>query len=1261
MENNECDLLVDTGSSVTIVSKEIYDQINCPLYSVTSTLVTADGEPLKVFGMAELPLMVGGKSFINPVVVAELGGMSGILGLDFLSQYEFIIDTSKGRMSSPKVKIQLFKHRESNTRCARVHLTETIHIPAKSEIYVHGEIRGHYSGQQDGCLEPLHKFRGSEHLILPKVVTNTNNPKVVFSIMNPTPNPKILKKNVQVATLHPVEQIVTSESEIPKTEKSETEIDKGDSYGLNTRISAVQSKTELPPHLTPLLENTSEHLTDDQRAKLAKVILDYADIFVGPDGKLGQTNIIEHTINTGDAKPIKIPPRRLPVHMREVAEQEIQKMLDQDIIESSCSPWAAPIVLVKKKDGSTRFCVDYRRLNSVTKKDAYPLPLIGEALDSLGGSNFFCVMDLASGFWQLKVSEEDKPKTAFATHRGLFQFKRMPFGLANSPASFERLMEITLNGLQFERCLVYLDDVIVFGSTFEQTLQNLTTVFDRFKTANLKLKPKKCAMFKEEVSYLGHVVSKHGIKCDPAKLDTIKTWPTPESVADVRSFLGLASYYRKYIENFSTISFPLTQLTKKNQRFYWSEDCEQAFSKLKSLLISAPILAYPLRHESFILDTDASAYGIGAVLSQVQDGKEKVIAYASKTLSKSQMRYCTTYRELLAVVAFVKHFKHYLYGKRFLLRTDHSSLTWLKNFKEPEGMVARWISTLETFDFGIKHRKGSLHGNADGLSRRPRRGCKRDDCQQCEQHKPPQNRISAVTRSTSNNQSSPVAGPFLSDPVGQRNQSNWIEQWTDEILKQYQQQDPVIKSAIDRLKASDGRKPSVQSPNPDLGTIMRQWQLLVIKDEILYRKYLNEDGTSYLQLVAPQAIREEILRHLHDCKTSGHFGRDKTLSRVRSRFYWPGMTNDVKRWCQTCTLCQRRKPGPGVGKSPMDHVTVSGPLDCIAIDIMGPLPVTEHGNQYIMVVSDYFSKWTEAYALPNHQAQTVADKLVSEFICRFGTPNRIHTDRGSEFESHLFAHMCELLQITKSRTTPYHPQSDGMVERFNRTLQQVLAMFVSENKDDWDDHLPYVTMAYRSSVQESTKCTPNLVMLGREISLPLDIMAGTHQYPSAPDCQILYIEWLKSAMQRAFDTTYENLHLSFNKQKKYHDVKLKHRLFEIGDKVLRWYPPLANQKLGLGWVGPYSITRKLSDITYEIQNCQNLKTVVVHVDHLKILHVRHNNHESSDTPDEILESPNLHYLHQNDDPKNCPNVNVQTTPIYTRRGRLIKPPVKFSP
>ena len=468
---------------------------------------------------------------------------------------------------------------------------------------------------------------------------------------------------------------------------------------------------------------------------MAELLIKYQDSFAKSKTEYGKCSILKHKIDTAEAAPVRQPLRRTPQAFEGEEQKYIQEQLKAGVIQPSSSAWSSPIVMVRKKTGDVRVCIDYRKLNERTIKDAYPLPRIDMYLDCLASAKIFSTIDLHSAYMQLEVAEEDRHKTAFITKYGLFEYLVMPFGLCNAPSTFQRCIELVLRGLQWNILLVYLDDIIVMATYFDEHLERLEEVFKRLLAAGLKMKPSKCELFKTEVLFLGHTVSQEGIKPNPKTIEAVLSWKIPENVKEVQSYLGLCSYYRQYIENFSHVAAPLTKLTKKNVKFVWDESCQTAYEQLKEKLCSAPILAFPRPGLKYILDTDASDIGIGGVLSQVQDGRERVIAYASKKLNSSQQRYSVTRRELLAVITFMNQFRHFLLGQEFLLRTDHSSIRWIFEFKDPRGQVARWLEVLAQYHFTIEHRPGAKHQNADSLSRKiyEKRSCdhtaeETDDC-----------------------------------------------------------------------------------------------------------------------------------------------------------------------------------------------------------------------------------------------------------------------------------------------------------------------------------------------------------------------------------------------------------------------------------------------------------------------------------------------------------------------------------------------------
>lgn len=604
-----------------------------------------------------------------------------------------------------------------------------------------------------------------------------------------------------------------------------------------------------------------------------------------------------------------------------------------------------------------------------------------------------------------------------------------------------------------------------------------------------------------------------------------------------------------------------------------------------------------------MLDTDASLDALGSVLSQVQDGHERVISYYSKCFTKAERNYCITRKELLAIVASVKHFHHYLYGSKCTVRTDHGALTWLLRFKNPEGQLARWLQVLSTYDLDIKFRAGRLHNNADALSRLP---C--NSCPHCSK-KETEDTSKAQTKAVS---IEPVRKMILrsdvqtdNDNVEDNPQSQvWLETKSPEILREGQMDDPVIKVVIEWKENSPTRPnwDDVSYLGPSSKYYWSQWERLRLVGGVLYREWYETKGDLHtLQLVLPPVWRDEIMHMLHDNICTGHMGIQRTIARVRSRFYWVGYKQDIVNKCNTCLVCQARKMPTTPNKAPLKPYIVGVPMERLQIDIVTPLPESYSGHKHLLTLTDCFTKWIECFPLKAITAKAVASTIVDQFISRFGVPREIHTDQGRQFESELFKEMCSLLGIDKTRTSAFHPAGDGLIERAHRTLEDMLSKYVETNQRNWDEVLPLLLMAYRSSKQESITMTPNMMMLGREIDLPVDLL-----YPPPPTETNLpsneYVVQLQNKMKIVHEIARASLLEAGQKQKRLYDSRISKHKYTVGDAVwLRVYarPKGLSKKLQLRWEGPFKIVSKLSDLTFKIKKSQKAVCKIVHFNRLK--------------------------------------------------------------
>ena len=1140
-------------------------------------------------------------------------------------------------------------------RARRVLLQKDWVIQPRSRQLVPGRAKDFQDDgtQQEWIVEPSKVLGQKEALLVARTVCSRQqmNDFVPVEIYNPTDEPVQLYSKTTLGLVTPLQEV--------------TSVKLSAMDGIARTVGQVKKsqdvQEELPEELETLVKETSTVLTPEQQQDFRRLIVDYRDVFSTKDEPLGQTNVVQHTIQT-EGEPIKCGYRRIPTGLKDEAIKEEERMKSLGVIEPSESPWAAPVVLVRKKDGTLRYCIDYRRLNSVTKKDSYPLPNMQDCLDSLDGAKFFSSMDLCSGYWQVQMSEDAKDKTSFyGAGGGLWRFTVMPFGLCNAPATFERLMERVLGQLQWQICLCYLDDILIFSRTVVQHIEHLRKVFSRLRQAKLKLKPKKCHFFQKQVSFLGHVVSEDGVGTDPKKIVRVMDCPAPQDVHEVRSIMGLFSYYRRFIPHFSDLAKPIIKLTEKNREFQWAEEQQQAFDQLKQALSSAPILSHPRTEGQFILDTDASNEGIGAVLSQVQDGEEKVITFGSKTLTKTEKNYCITRKELLAVVHFVQQFKHFLLGRRFLVRTDNSAVRyWTQIHSEtydPQGQTARWMVKLAMFDFEIKHRPGKQHSNADGVSRRPFLRCAQCEIRHQGAYETKRQKKVAVVHQDATTQTMKDFGKTALQakngkesqttyfhPGGQKSSDqdspreskeilgrskrtraltrgqvtkgfgvvqdsspSWMGdgvQLTRDILRQEQLKDPASVDAFCWLRA--GKKPSKQeiiATGLDTKYLWGNFDCLVVENGLICRKIGPlTDGTSSTTVYVPPSLRKEVLRQCHDARTAGHFYYWKTLNKVKKHFTWGGQSKDVQVYCQACHVCATKKNAGRQRRAEMHRYDAGLPMEEIAIDLMGPFPESESGNKYVLVVVDSFSKWMEAYAIPNIEAKTVAERLVLEFISRFGVPVQIKSDRGKQFDCELFKFLCEFLDVEHRMSTPFHPQGNSRVERMVKVVGNLISTFCQTYRE-WDKNLALLTLAYRSTVHDVTGFTPNFVMTGREVSLPLDVMLGA--LPEKKQGVHDYVQALHERMETCFQDVRENLKKFGEKQKKYYNLSTFGDEYKPGDMVYlreKTRKKQVSPKLQPKWKGPYMIVKRFGTV-YEVMTAFK-NTKLYHFDLLKPCHAQ---------------------------------------------------------
>lgn len=872
------------------------------------------------------------------------------------------------------------------------------------------------------------------------------------------------------------------------------------------------------------------------------------------------------------------PPRRYKLSPREKAEVEnhVSALLKKGLAQPSTSPYGAPVLFVPKPDGTLRMVIDYRALNRLTVKDSYPIPQISELIDQLRDAKVFSALDLTQGYYQLKIAPEDVPKTAFTTPIGLYEYKVLPMGLSNSVSVFQRAMNSIFAPYIGKFVLVYLDDILIYSKTPEEHLEHLETVFKLLEQQKLYIRMHKCTFNTPEVKYLGHIVGQNQVKPDPKKVEAVANWPVPETVNQLRAFLGLVNYFSKFIDKHAAKARPLTDMLRKGAPFSMhTPERMHAFKELKTALTTAPVLTIPDMAQPFTVITDASEFDISGILLQ----DEKPVAYESRKLKPAECNYPTHEREMLAAVHCLRTWRCYLDGQPFKLHTDHKPLLLFEDQPKLSSRQARWMQFLTLFNFEWHYTKGK-ENPADFLTRMPTavlnvltRSKQREKTAGGEEGRGPKRlRIQDKTqlppaKKAKSGKSTKKSVRFAESPTeeSRAESSDKINGLAEAIAR-----DPWFTNAnnVRPLKCRNG----------------------------LY--YLN----GKLVIPADDALKRSIISEYHDPPARGHPGIARTAEHILRNYWWPGLTKDVKDYISTCDHCQKNKSKTVKPAGLLQPMPIPrGKWESVGMDFIVGLPCSKLGNDSVMVVIDRLSKMV--HLIPTTSSVTAAEvaRLFVENVVKLhGLPKSIVSDRDKNFTSIFWQTICQMWGIQQKMSTAFHPQTDGQTERVNRVLEEYLRSYVGPLQDDWDSFLPMAEFAINDSFQASIGMSPFYMTYGCHPRMPDDLERALRENPTGEQ----YVENIHKAMRTARQLLKE----AQNKQKMYADSKRRDQSFQPGDLVLlstanlRLKVPGA-QKLLPRYVGPFAVEKQVGRNAYKLTLPSSMR---VHpVFHVSLLHEYH--------------------------------------------------------
>lgn len=1197
--------LVDGGSQVSTITADYYEHYLKPKVSDPQSIrclnvQASNGLPVPYSGYVIADVCIGGvtipdRGFLISSMKTEERRTPVLLGtnvLDLLPDYNKLMESIGCHEQVVKPAQPPPESSSKQTLgLAKISGSSSTFIPARSLCWVNAYRTTHCNGM---ALVETCRTLPPGIAVAPAMCEEKRFKLPVFNFSD---DDIMLNANTRIGILRPVDHCTFDQVEVLAECKDAAQDDAEVTNTTGTeqkKPEPVDDESAEQKDEPTLVDKFAKLLvdfegTDEEREFFKSILQTNRLAFQESDLDNGCTWAATHRIILTDEEPVNAAYRRIPPNLLEEFRAHIQDLLRKGFITPSTSSFSSAIVIVRKKNGKIRLCCDYRALNAKTVRDVHPLPRIEESMDALGGSIRFCSLDLAAAYNQMKMHPADQHKTAFTTPFGLYEWTKMSFGLTNAPASFQRLMNEMFRDEIFQLMLCYLDDILVYGKTVMETLERLNVVLGKLVKYGLKLELTKCSFMKPEVTYLGHRISKDGIATDPEKISAVKDWPVPKTLKELRSYLGFTSYYRRYVPQYTQRAKKLHQLVsqiaptnlgKKVGRRRtiligesWKEEHQKSFEDLKTALTTAPILGFPRYDLPFILETDSSESGLGAVLSQDQDGQRKIIAYASRGLRKGEANksnYSSKKLELLALKwAVTDKFRDYLTGSQFTVFTDNNPMTYLMKAKRLSALEQRWANALAPFNFDIKYRPGRDNANCDILSRIEHHAdyMSSDEIDSCIDEAAGATVIPAEVRMCAAEQAMTVMEESANIVPNQvtRKEATTLFTIEDTDLAELQKQDPGLSRLVHYYsvkKALPSRKERTNETD-EAKSWLKQWNKLVMKNGVLKRRITDVHGNvEIFQILLPTSLRVEVMQSLHD--KQGHQMLERFENSIRKRCFWPSLHLDAEQWIAKCDRCVLSKMPYHKIKTPLGRITAKKPLEVLAIDFT-ILERPSDGKENVLVMTDVFSKFTVAVPTKDQTADTVARELVRRWFDHYGVPLRLHSDNGRSFEGKIIASLCGIYGIKKTRTTIYRPESNSVCERFNRTMHELLRPLAASQKKKWPQYLPEVIQSYNATVHASTGYSPHFLLFGVECRLPVDLMLGTRNTTAEVTEAENWVTLHHKRLQEAHRLANVQIQREADRRKRLWDERAKPHPLNIGQLVYIRKRVKGRCKIGDAW------------------------------------------------------------------------------------------------